>query len=103
MGLEHIELGIRVEEEFGVFIEDEDYESLKTVGDLVNYIDLHSTRVWPCPHIPAFHRLRAGLSTIAGRDADEIVLETQLRTLMKEPTHRRCFWSEIEKTTGLRL
>ncbi len=36
--LDLVELGMKFEEEFGVTIPDEDYETLRTVGDAVNYI-----------------------------------------------------------------
>ncbi|QDT31717.1 MULTISPECIES: acyl carrier protein [Thalassoglobus] len=36
--LDLVELGMKFEEEFGVTIPDEDYETLKTVGDAIDYI-----------------------------------------------------------------
>jgi len=36
--LDLVELGMKFEEEFGVSIPDEDYETLRTVGDAVEYI-----------------------------------------------------------------
>ena len=36
--LDLVELGMKFEEEFGVTIPDEDYETLKTVGDSIAYI-----------------------------------------------------------------
>lgn len=38
MGLDGVELAIRVEKEFDIQIEDADYEHLKTVGDLERYV-----------------------------------------------------------------
>ncbi len=38
MGLEIVELGMMIEEEFGIHIEDADYERLKTVGDVERYV-----------------------------------------------------------------
>ncbi len=37
--LDVVDLAMSVEEEFGVKIPDEDLEGIKTVGDIVNYID----------------------------------------------------------------
>jgi acyl carrier protein len=37
--LDIVELVMALEEEFGISIPDEDAESIKTVGDAVNYID----------------------------------------------------------------
>nr|WP_146508412.1 acyl carrier protein [Thalassoglobus neptunius] len=36
--LDLVELGMKFEEEFGVSIPDEDYETMKTVGDAIDYI-----------------------------------------------------------------
>jgi acyl carrier protein len=36
--LDLVELGMKFEEEFGVTIPDEDYETMKTVGDAIEYI-----------------------------------------------------------------
>lgn len=36
-----VELSMAIEDEFGVTISDEDLPELKTVGDLVNYVDNH--------------------------------------------------------------
>jgi acyl carrier protein len=36
--LDLVELGMKFEEEFSVTIPDEDYETLKTVGDSIDYI-----------------------------------------------------------------
>ena len=38
MGLEIVELGMMIEEEFGIHIEDADYERLRTVGDMERYV-----------------------------------------------------------------
>ena len=37
--LDLVDLVMSVEEEFGVKVADEDLENIKTVGDIVNYID----------------------------------------------------------------
>ncbi len=97
-----VELVIRVEEEFDVYIADEDYEFLKTVGDLEMYIAGHTTDVWPCPHIPAFSRLQAGLVRIANCSEDEIHLDTPLAKFSL-PTERITFWKQLEDETGLKL
>lgn len=36
--LDIVELIMAVEEEFGIMIEDQDVEGIKTIGDVVNYI-----------------------------------------------------------------
>ncbi len=40
--LDIVDLIMAVEDEFEVKIEDEDVENIKTVGDIVNYIDNHA-------------------------------------------------------------
>ena len=37
--LDTVELIMKMEEDFGIEIPDEDAEKLKTVGDVVNYLD----------------------------------------------------------------
>ena len=37
--LDLVDLAMSVEEEFGVKVADEDLENIKTVGDIVNYIE----------------------------------------------------------------
>ena len=39
--LDLVDLVMSVEEEFGVKVADEDLENIKTVGDIVNYIEAH--------------------------------------------------------------
>lgn len=39
--LDVVELIMAIETEFGITIEDEDVENIKTVGDVVNYISDH--------------------------------------------------------------
>ncbi len=36
-----VELSMAIEDEFGVTISDEDLPGMKTVGDLVNYVESH--------------------------------------------------------------
>ncbi len=102
MGLDMIDFGYRIEKEFKVFIADEDYEHLKTVGDLKSYIEAHSTNVWPCPHIPAFSIIQAGLVNIANCSEDDIRLDTPL-TNFSAPTERILFWDQLREETGLKL
>ncbi len=102
MGLEHLELGIRVEEEFKVVIADEDYEHLKTIGDLEQYIKDHSTSVWPCPHIPAFSKLQKSLVAITGCSEEEVRLETPL-SKFSDPTKRKQVWERLQSESGLKL
>lgn len=41
--LDTVELVMALEEEFGIEISDEDSEKIKTVGDVVKYIDEHAS------------------------------------------------------------
>ncbi len=41
--LDTVELVMALEEEFGIEISDEDAEKIQTVGDVVKYIDEHSS------------------------------------------------------------
>ena len=41
--LDTVELVMALEEEFGIEISDEDSEKIKTVGDVIKYIDEHSS------------------------------------------------------------
>lgn len=40
--LDSVDLGMAIEDEFGVTIADEDLVNIKTVGDLVRYVEQHS-------------------------------------------------------------
>ena len=40
--LDHVDLLMSIEDEFGVEIPDEEVENLHTIGDVVNYISKHS-------------------------------------------------------------
>lgn len=102
MGLDFMDLGYRIEKEFKVFLTNEDYESIQTVGDLEEVIARRMTNVWPCPHIPAFSNLCAGLAELGGCSEDEIQLDTNLDQLVR-PKERVNFWKHLEETTGLKL
>lgn len=96
MGLEIVELGIRVEEEFGVTIEDADYERLKTVQDLQRYVEWKlgaiASNGWPTYDtalVRAFCRLRREIVRQTG------IPRTRLRpsTRLAEHWHSRDEWN----------
>jgi acyl carrier protein len=57
MGLEIVELVMRIEEEFDTHIPDEDAEKFKTVGDIEDYVALRVQT--PTSETAIFERLRS--------------------------------------------
>ena len=102
MGLDLLDVNFRIEKEFKVCLTHEDYENIRTVGDLEEFIASRMTSVWPCPHIPAFSKLSEGLSAVTTLPVNKFNLKTNLNQLTSD-FQRAQFWNKLERETGLKL
>jgi acyl carrier protein len=102
MGLDTVELVMRIEEEFSIEILDAELSSIKTVDDLYRLVisKLHvgsSTRI-----SNAFYRLRRAMMACLGLPRSAIRPATKLAVILPKPT-RIAAWRSLAEITGLRF
>jgi acyl carrier protein len=104
MGLDGIELILRVEETFGVTIPDRDAANLRTVGDLYAWLAerVPAQRRTACLSATAFYRVRRGLCEQLHLERPDIRPDTPLQALFPRQ-RRRHYWRRLQGATGLRL
>ncbi len=106
MGLDSVELIIKVEETFVISITDEEAGRIETVGDFHQLIMEHLAR--PVPEIDVlnervcFHRARKCLREIALIPREAIRPQANLGDLI-EPPHRRAAWKQLAECWDLDL
>lgn len=104
MGLDVVELIIRVEEEFGIAIEDEEASYLETVGQLHLCI-LSKTGlldVKRCQSSATFYQLRRALTDLAVAPRQSIRPNTPIATLVPAANCRR-IWKSWSEKSGVKL
>lgn len=116
MGLDAVELAIDVEDTFRIAIRDEDYEKLRTVGNLYDYIlaklaAKHAARSAVvdgqrepavCLTSAAFCRVRSALLPVVWAPRNQIRPSTSLATLLPVRSRRK-IWNEFQKALGLNV
>src|SRR5271165_824619 len=90
MGLEGVEIVMKVEETFDIVIEDSEAEKTFTPGLLIELVlsKVGRTSHAACLTQRAFHRLRASLMSRSGFKRNQIRLETLLASLFPRPTRK---------------
>jgi hypothetical protein len=104
VGLDTVEIVMRIEEEFSINLPDADLSSVVTVGDLYGIVlnKLETTPRSSCLSSKAFYRTRRALVDSLGMARRSIRPATPLEPLL--PTEsRRHQWAEIAKTIGLKF
>jgi hypothetical protein len=103
MGLEGVEIVMKVEETFDIVIEDSEAEGTVTPSLLIELVlsKVGRTSHAACLTQRAFHRLRASLMSRSGFKREQIRLETLLVSLFPRPT-RKEHVREIMAIVGLR-
>jgi acyl carrier protein len=102
MGLDGVELVMRIEEEFSIVLSDEEAASARTVGDLYELI-LSKIKTTPdCLSSKAFYRARKALVESLGAPRRSIRPATDLESLFPEPTRKK-LWSRLTHTIDLRI
>src|SRR5262245_3819622 len=106
MGLDTVELVIRVEGTFGITILDEDAEKLLTVEDLNRYVlanlGVSGADTSPCLSAKTFYRFRRGLGDRFGIDRRGVRPASSLETLIPE-SNRKAEWLLLGKSLGWKL
>lgn len=103
MGLDLVELIIKVEETFGFSIPDEDVAALDTVGRLYECVLTHrfGERQEGCLTSVVFYRLRRALMSVFGLARNDVRPTLDLAAVI--PNDRRRRWSDLQESVGLRL
>ncbi len=102
MGLDSVELLMRIEEEFSIDLPDEDVSKVHTVGELYEFV-LSKLKTTPdCLSSKAFYRTRRALVDALGLPRRSIRPSTDLEPLF--PTaHRKQLWSSVADAIGLTI
>jgi len=100
MGLDAVEIVMRVEEEFAIDLPDDELGAIGTVGDLYRQV-LSKLEVAPSFR-PAlcFYRLRRAVIQCLGKDRKTIRPATKLAHLLPRPT-RIAAWKSLSEVSGL--
>ena len=104
MGLEIVELIMRVEEDFGIEIGDEEASQTSTVGELCQLVTL-KLRVEPSPGClssAAFYQLRRDLREMTGLEKRKIAPQTAMTEIFPVST-RREWWEKLRAQSGAEL
>jgi acyl carrier protein len=102
MGLDAVELILRIEEEFSITISDEEAAASVTVGDLFRVV-LGKLDVNPgCLSSKAFYVTRRALVDVLGVPRRSIRPSTKLSLLLPDDSRRRQ-WSKIHQSLGLAM
>jgi acyl carrier protein len=103
MGLDSVELVMKVEEAFAFSMPNEDAAVLVTVGQLYDYIlaNRFEGRQPGCLTSVTFYKVRRALMSVLGIARNDIRSLSDLNAII--PTRRRQVWSDLQKVTGLRF
>ncbi len=104
MGLDVVELMMRIEEEFAIAIEDEEASQLETVGQLHLCVlgKLGLTASNRCISSATFYQLRRALVDLSGSSRRFIRPSTPTELLLSLP-NRRQQWRDLGDVTGAKL
>ena len=102
MGLDTVELVMKMEETFGIVIDDLDAERIGTVGQSYRYIldKLRLRQATPCPSARLFYRLRRGWMARPGIDRREIRPSARIDDILPK-VGRRAAWIGLTGTLGV--
>jgi acyl carrier protein len=102
MGLDVVEIVLRVEETFGVDLPDAELESAATVGDLYKLLLSKLDGSYACLSSRAFYRVRRSMVEVFGVSRGSIRPSTELQPLIGR--HKSVEkWKRIEGLAGLRF
>jgi acyl carrier protein len=106
MGLDSVELVMRIEEAFKIEIHDRDAEKIQTVGDLCDYVlirlDVCGETASRCLSALAFFRFRRELISCFRIPRRAVRPESPLNSLIPA-INRRAEWRRLEKSLGWEL
>ncbi len=103
MGLDSVELVLKVEDTLRIRLRDEDAEKIRAVGELFDCIMSHlEGHEQGCLSSFAFYRLRRTLMSVRGLARNDIRLSSEVAKFFPEQ-QRRAAWSDLQAALGLRL
>jgi acyl carrier protein len=102
MGLDTVEIVLRVEETFAVDLPDDELGSVATVGDLYRLLLSRLDGSYACLSSRAFYRVRKSMVEVLGVSRRSIRPSTELESVLARPS-RRALWKRIERHAGLRF
>jgi hypothetical protein len=104
MGLDLVELVMRVEEEYGIEIGDDEAAQLETCGQLHQFL-LGKLNIQPserCLSSATFYRMRRSLVELSGQSRCEISPQTPMNQLLPL-RQRRANWQQLKERSHLNL
>ncbi len=104
MGLDAVEIIMRVERAFGLTIPNERASQMRTVGDLCAYVlrETGAEGSETCMSSAAFYRTRRALIETVSIDRSQVRLDAKLEALLPK-RDRRIRWRAVEGHLGLRI
>jgi acyl carrier protein len=100
MGMDGVEIVMRIEEEFGIDLPDGELASIRTVGDLYQLI-LTKLEIGDSNQTSqSFYRLRRAMMRCLGLPRSAITPKSRLKLLMPPPT-RAAAWKSLEEVSEL--
>ena len=104
MGLDFVELVMRIEERFGIAIPDEDASKVETAGDLHKLVllKLRDVKTDRCLTSAAFYRVRRGFIEGLGISRREIAPSLDLETLLPKRGRRRK-WQLLQRAAPVEI
>lgn len=102
MGLDTVEIVLRVEETFGVDLPDDELGSVRTVGDLHELLLRKLDGGYACLSSRAFYRVRKALVDVLGVKRNSVRPSSELAVILDQRS-RPNVWREIEQQSGLRF
>jgi hypothetical protein len=100
MGMDTVELVMRIEEEFGIDLPDEELQAIKTVGDLYRLVLMKLETGSSQRLSNAYYRLRRAMIACLGLQRSSIHPSTKLRPLLPKPT-RAAAWKCLAEVSDL--
>jgi len=102
MGLDVVELVLRVEETFGIDLPDDELQSVRTVGDLYQLVLSKLDGGDVCLSSRTFYRVRKAMTELLDVPSRSIRPATELQSLLPKSI-RREMWMRIAEKTALNL
>jgi acyl carrier protein len=102
MGLDSVEIVLRIEDEFSISLPDDELSSVRTVGELYELVLSKLDTTPACLSSKAFYRTRQALVECLGLPRQSIRPSTPLDSLLPR-TSLVQKWQEIADRTGLAL
>jgi len=101
MGLDAVEIVMDVEDHFGIVIQSNEAERVRTVGDLVSLIQsrIEAAHVAYCPTLASFLQLRSCVREIATDDRLRIRTGTRIVDIL-DRSQRRRLWKRLDDLLG---